>query len=109
VRRGSLQPSTQKTSLSGILLASKQNYEEAAPFLYKRCTFHFEDFELSMKFLNAVKLDNLKDEAQKMVTDEQMVEANIKKDHPQWGADIPDSKGAYWYDGTISQLARIHN
>jgi asparagine synthase (glutamine-hydrolysing) len=42
-------------------------------------------------------IDGLKDEAQKMVTDEQMVEANIKKDHPQWGDDIPDSKEAYWY------------
>lgn len=42
-------------------------------------------------------IDGLKDEAKKMVTDEQMVEANIRKDKPQWGDDIPDSKEAYWY------------
>lgn len=40
-------------------------------------------------------IDGLKDEAKKMVTDEQM--ANIKQDKPQWGDDIPDSKEAYWY------------
>jgi asparagine synthase (glutamine-hydrolysing) len=40
-------------------------------------------------------IDGLKDEAKKMVTDEQM--ANIKTDKPQWGDDIPDSKEAYWY------------
>ncbi|KAF2166817.1 hypothetical protein M409DRAFT_54598 [Zasmidium cellare ATCC 36951] len=42
-------------------------------------------------------IDGLKDEAKKMVTDEQMVEANIRQDKPQWGDDIPDSKEAYWY------------
>jgi asparagine synthase (glutamine-hydrolysing) len=42
-------------------------------------------------------IDGLKDEAAKMVTDEQMKEANIRKDKPQWGDDIPDSKEAYWY------------
>jgi asparagine synthase (glutamine-hydrolysing) len=42
-------------------------------------------------------IDGLKDEAKKMVTDEQMVEAAIRKDKPQWGDDIPDSKEAYWY------------
>lgn len=40
-------------------------------------------------------IDGLKDEAKKMVTDEQM--ANIKTDKPQWGDDVPDSKEAYWY------------
>ncbi|GAB7361441.1 hypothetical protein MBLNU230_g1497t1 [Neophaeotheca triangularis] len=42
-------------------------------------------------------IDALKDEAKKMVSDEQMVEATIRKDKPQWGDDIPDSKEAYWY------------
>lgn len=42
-------------------------------------------------------IDGLKDEAKKMVTDEQMVEANMRRDKPQWGDDIPDSKEAYWY------------
>ena len=42
-------------------------------------------------------IDGLKDEAKKMVTDEQMVEANIRKDKPHWGDDIPDSKESYWY------------
>ncbi|EME44570.1 hypothetical protein DOTSEDRAFT_72127 [Dothistroma septosporum NZE10] len=42
-------------------------------------------------------IDGLKDEAKKMVTDEQMVEATIRKDKPHWGDDIPDSKEAYWY------------
>jgi asparagine synthase (glutamine-hydrolysing) len=32
-----------------------------------------------------------------MVTDEQMVEANIRREKPHWGDDIPDSKEAYWY------------
>ena len=42
-------------------------------------------------------IDGLKDEAKKHVTDEQMVEDTIRKDKPQWGNDIPDSKEAYWY------------
>ncbi|KAF2864084.1 glutamine-hydrolyzing asparagine synthase [Piedraia hortae CBS 480.64] len=42
-------------------------------------------------------IDALKDEAKKMVTDEQMKEANVRKDKPHWGDDIPDSKEAYWY------------
>jgi asparagine synthase (glutamine-hydrolysing) len=42
-------------------------------------------------------IDALKDEAQKKVTDEQMKEENIRKEKPQWGDDIPDSKEAYWY------------
>jgi asparagine synthase (glutamine-hydrolysing) len=42
-------------------------------------------------------IDGLKDEAKKQVTDEQMVEATIRKDKPHWGDDIPDSKEAYWY------------
>lgn len=39
-------------------------------------------------------IDALKDEAAKLVSDEQMVEATIRKDKPQWGDDIPDSKEA---------------
>ncbi|KAF2722466.1 glutamine-hydrolyzing asparagine synthase [Polychaeton citri CBS 116435] len=42
-------------------------------------------------------IDGLRDEAKKHVSDEQMVEATIRKDKPQWGDDIPDSKEAYWY------------
>jgi asparagine synthase (glutamine-hydrolysing) len=42
-------------------------------------------------------IDGLKDEANKMVTDEQMREETIRKDKPEWGEDIPDSKEAYWY------------
>lgn len=42
-------------------------------------------------------IDGLKDEAKKLVSDEQMVEATIRKDKPHWGDDIPDSKEAYWY------------
>jgi len=42
-------------------------------------------------------IDALKDEAKKIVSDEQMIEANIRKDKPEWGNDIPDSKEAYWY------------
>ncbi|EMC97618.1 hypothetical protein BAUCODRAFT_130722 [Baudoinia panamericana UAMH 10762] len=42
-------------------------------------------------------IDGLKDEAKKMVSDEQMKEENIRKEKPQWGDDIPDSKEAYWY------------
>ncbi|SMR63951.1 unnamed protein product [Zymoseptoria tritici ST99CH_3D1] len=42
-------------------------------------------------------IDGLKDEAKKMVTDEQMVEETIRKEKPHWGDDIPDSKEAYWY------------
>ena len=42
-------------------------------------------------------IDGLKDEAKKMVTDEQMVEANMRKEKGHWGDDTPDSKEAYWY------------
>ncbi|KAF2480121.1 hypothetical protein BDY17DRAFT_303259 [Neohortaea acidophila] len=42
-------------------------------------------------------IDALKDESAKAVSDEQMLEANIRKDKPQWGNDIPDSKESYWY------------
>lgn len=42
-------------------------------------------------------IDGLKDEAAKNVSDEQMKEANVRKEKPQWGEDIPDSKEAYWY------------
>jgi hypothetical protein len=52
--------SYRKTCLADILLVSKQNYEEAVPFLYRSCTFLFEDFELSTKFLSAVSPGNLK-------------------------------------------------
>ena len=55
-----IETSVRKISLCGILLVSKQNYQEAAPVLYKSCTILFEDFELSTEFLNAVSFDNLK-------------------------------------------------
>ena len=42
-------------------------------------------------------IDGLKDEAKKMVSDEQMVLENMKRDKPHWGDDVPDSKEAYWY------------
>ncbi|KAK4575357.1 asparagine synthetase [Recurvomyces mirabilis] len=43
-------------------------------------------------------IDALKDEAKKMVSDEQMKVEAMKKEHPQWEAgDLPDSKEAYWY------------
>ncbi|PIA93314.1 Asparagine synthetase [glutamine-hydrolyzing] 2 [Cercospora beticola] len=42
-------------------------------------------------------IDGLKDEAAKVVTDEQMKEENMRKDKPFWGDDLPDSKEAYWY------------
>ena len=42
-------------------------------------------------------IDGLKDEAKKFVSDDEMVEANIRREKPQWGDDIPDSKEAYWY------------
>jgi hypothetical protein len=70
--------SANKTSLSGILLASRQNYEEAAPFLYKRCTLHFEDFELSLKFLNVVNFDHLKHVAKIAVHYPQEAEGTVK-------------------------------
>lgn len=41
-------------------------------------------------------IDALKDEATKIVSDEQMKPENMKKDHPQW-EDFPDSKEGYWY------------
>jgi hypothetical protein len=70
--------SANKTSLSGILLASRQNYEEAAPFLYKRCTLHFEDFELSTKFLNVVNFDHLKHVTKIAVHYPQEAEGTVK-------------------------------
>ncbi|KAF2158353.1 hypothetical protein M409DRAFT_31123 [Zasmidium cellare ATCC 36951] len=42
-------------------------------------------------------IESLKHEAEKTVTDEQMVPANIREEKPHWGDDIPDSKEAYWY------------
>jgi len=55
-----LDSSTCKTPLIGILLASKQNHDEATSILYKSCTFLFEDFDLSVKFINATSFENLK-------------------------------------------------
>lgn len=46
-------------SLTGILYVSKQISCEAAPYLYKSCTFFFEELELSKKFLEAVRPANL--------------------------------------------------
>lgn len=57
---GSQEAVSRKTCLSRILLTSKQNYEEAASYLYKSCTFLFEDFELSTKFLTTTSFENLK-------------------------------------------------
>ena len=37
-------------------------------------------------------IDALKDQAEAVVTDEQM-----KNPKPKWGSDIPDTKEAYWY------------
>lgn len=41
-------------------------------------------------------IDGLKDEAAKLVSDEQMKPENIKKEKPHWD-DVPDSKEGYWY------------
>lgn len=49
-------------------------------------------------------IDGLKDEAAKHVTDEQMKEETIRKEKPQWGDDIPDSKEAYWYRTMFDEL-----
>jgi hypothetical protein len=46
-------------SLTGILYANKAISSEAAPHLYKSCTFFFEDLDLSKKFLETVSLANL--------------------------------------------------
>jgi asparagine synthase (glutamine-hydrolysing) len=40
-------------------------------------------------------IDALRDEAKKMVTDEQM--ANISKDKPHWTENTPTTKEAYWF------------
>jgi len=43
-------------------------------------------------------IDALKDEAKKIVTDEQMTKEAMQRDKPQWEEkDYPDSKEAYWY------------
>lgn len=42
-------------------------------------------------------IDALKDEAAKLVTDEQMRPENVRREKPQWGEDVPDSKEGYWY------------
>lgn len=46
-------------SLTGLLYANKQISCEAAPHLYKSCTFLFEDLALSKKFLEIVRPANL--------------------------------------------------
>ena len=46
-------------SLTGILYTNKQNSAEAAPHLYKLCTFLFEDLDLSKRFLELVCPANL--------------------------------------------------
>ena len=46
-------------SLTGLLYANKQIGSEAAPHLYKSCTFLFEDLDLSKKFLELVRPANL--------------------------------------------------
>jgi asparagine synthase (glutamine-hydrolysing) len=40
-------------------------------------------------------IDALRDEAKKMVTDEQM--ANIAQDKPHWTENTPTTKEAYWF------------
>jgi len=55
-----LDSSTRKTPLIGILLTSKQNHDEATLILYKSCTFLFEDFDLSVKFIDATSFEYLK-------------------------------------------------
>ena len=45
-------------SLTGILYANKQISAEAAPHLYKSCTFLLEDVDLSKKFLETVSPAN---------------------------------------------------
>ena len=42
-------------------------------------------------------IDGLKDEAKKMVSDEQLREENVRRDKPHWGDDVPDTHEAYWY------------
>lgn len=42
-------------------------------------------------------IDALKDEAKKIVSDEQMEPPRMREEKPQWGEDLPDSKEAYWY------------
>jgi len=73
-----IKTSARKTSMSGLLLASKQNYQEAAPILYKSCTFLFEDFELSIEFLDAVSFDNLKHITKVQVYYPQEAEGTVK-------------------------------
>jgi hypothetical protein len=85
--------SYRKTCLAGILLASKQNYEEAVPFLYKSCTFLFEDFELSTKFLSAVSPGNLKHITKVMVyyPEGTMKAIQAIRDCPDLGGFYPQS------------------
>jgi hypothetical protein len=91
-----IRSSARKTNLIGILLASKQTYEEAAPFLYKSCTFLFEDFEFSTKFLKAVSPSNLKRITKIMVYYPQDAEGTMKAitaigDCPDLGGFYPQS------------------
>jgi hypothetical protein len=91
-----IKSSARKTNLIGILLASKRTYEEAAPFLYKSCTFFFEDFEFSTKFLKAVSPGNLKRITKIMVYYPQDAEGTMKAitaigDCPDLGGFYPQS------------------
>jgi hypothetical protein len=91
-----IRSSARKTCLAGILLVSKQNYEEAVPFLYKSCTFLFEDFELSTKFLSAVSPGSLRHITNVMVYYSQEAEGTMKaiqaiRDCPDLGGFYPQS------------------
>jgi hypothetical protein len=91
-----IRSSARKTYQSGILLASKQTHEEAAPFFYKSFTFLFEDFALSVKFLNAVNPGNLRHITKVMVYYSQEAEGTMKaiqaiRDCPDLGGFYPQS------------------
>jgi hypothetical protein len=91
-----IRSSARKTNLIDILLASKQTYEEAATFLYKSCTFLFEYFEFSTKFLKAVSTGNLKRITKIMVYYPQDAEGTMKAitaigDCPDLGGFYPQS------------------
>ena len=79
------------TCLTGILLVSKQNYNEAAKYLYRSCTFHFEDFELTTKFIRAVRSDTLEHINRIAVYYPEEAEGSLKAiqaigDHPDLGS-----------------------
>jgi hypothetical protein len=91
-----IRSSARKACLPGILFVSKKNYEEAVPFLYKSPTFLFEDFELSIKFLNAVSPSNLKEITKVMVYYPQDAEGTMKaittiRNCPDLGSFYPQS------------------